>query len=407
MDSISEPNTTEIVNNESQITDTEIVKFPVPLTIFAAISAVIFSVVGVSGNLLTILALTKDAKLRKKATTSFIISLAVSDFMFCGINLPLTAVRYFYQKWVLGDQLCRVFPFFFYGNVAASLMSMVAITINRYVIIGCFKYYAKIYTPKNVYIMIAALWIFSFGMIFPPLVDIWGTLGLNESTFSCTIKKLNGKSPKKFLFLVAFLLPTVVIISCYSAIFYKIKTMRRKIESHSFRTPVSASKIRIHQQQHKKHRKEDLKLTKMMLTIFILFLVCFLPLMLVNVVDDDMKMPSIHVIASVLAWMSASINPFVYAIQNQQYQEAFRSLLCKKKNNEGANRLGGRSQDDPAPHKSEMLCPCLQRGSSSPNITPASSKESIKTLSVELKSIKNLQMMGQLQLYPTEFCDNH
>ena len=404
MELAPEPNSTVISSDDSTITD--VVKFPLPLTMFAAISAVIFSVVGVSGNLLTILALTKDVKLRKKATTSFIISLAVSDFMFCGINLPLTAVRYFYQKWVLGDQLCRVFPFFFYGNVAASLMSMVAITINRYVIIGCFKYYAKIYTPRNVYLMIAALWIFSFGMIFPPLVDKWGTLGLDESTFSCTIKKLEGKSPKKFLFLVAFLLPTVVIISCYSAIFYKIKTMRRKMESHSFRTPVSASKIRI-QNQHKKHRKEDIKLTKMMLTIFILFLVCFLPLMLVNVVDDDMKMPSIHVVASVLAWMSASINPFVYAIQNQQYQEAFRSLLCKKRSNEEANRWGGRSQDDPIPNKSEMLCPCLQRGSLTPNITPTSSKVSINTLSVELKSIKNLQMIDHLQIYPTEFCDNH
>ena len=27
--------------------------------------------------------------------------------------------------------ICRLFPFFFYGNVAASLMNMVAITVNR------------------------------------------------------------------------------------------------------------------------------------------------------------------------------------------------------------------------------------------------------------------------------------
>ena len=176
--------------------------------------------------------------------------------------------------------------------------------------------------------------------------------------------------------------------------------------SYCIYLPVSASKIRI-QNQQKKHRKEDIKLTKMMLTIFILFLVCFLPLMLVNVVDDDMKMPSIHVVASVLAWMSASINPFVYAIQNQQYQEAFRALLCKKRSNEETNRWGGRSQDDPIPNKSEMLCPCLQRGSLTPNITPTSSKMSINTLSVELKSIKNLQVIDHLQIYPTEFCDNH
>ena len=42
---------------------------------------------------------------------------------------------------------------------------MVAVTINRFVIIGCYKYYSRIYTPRNVNLMIAALWIFSFGMV--------------------------------------------------------------------------------------------------------------------------------------------------------------------------------------------------------------------------------------------------
>ena len=59
----------------------------------------------------------------------------------------------------------------------------------------------------------------------------------------------------------------------------------------------------------------------MMLTIFISFLVCFLPLMLVNVVDDDVAFPAVHIIASVLAWMSATINPFIYAFKNRQYQQ--------------------------------------------------------------------------------------
>jgi hypothetical protein len=32
----------------------------------------------------------------------------------------------------MGATLCRLYPFFFYGNVGASLMNMVAITLNRY-----------------------------------------------------------------------------------------------------------------------------------------------------------------------------------------------------------------------------------------------------------------------------------
>lgn len=37
----------------------------------------------------------------------FVISLAVSDLLFASINLPLTASRYIYEEWKLGDILCR------------------------------------------------------------------------------------------------------------------------------------------------------------------------------------------------------------------------------------------------------------------------------------------------------------
>jgi len=303
-----------------------LIEFSQSLTLCAAASAIILCLVGVTGNLLTVVALTRDKKLRLQATTSFVISLAISDLLFCAINLPLTAVRYIQQEWTLGPVLCKMFPFFFYGNVAASLMSMVAITINRYVLIAYYGYYSKIYSPRNIWLMLAAVWIFSFGMIFPPLVDLWGTLGLDEATFSCTIKKLNGRSPKKFLFLVAFLLPSISIIVCYSAIFHKVKSSRHNLQSHSHCTPCPVAKKKA---VVRAQRMEDLKLTKMMLTIFLLFLICFLPLMLVNVLDDFIRQPSVHIIASVLAWMSATINPIIYSFLNQQYQKAFRTLLCR------------------------------------------------------------------------------
>ena len=159
--------------------------------------------------------------------------------------------------------------------------------------------------------MLSAFWMFSFVMIFPPLIDVWGTLGLDEATFSCTIKKLDGKSPKKFLFLVAFILPSISIILCYSAIFYKVRSSRHNLVSHSTPCPVARRKAVIRSQ-----KMEDLKLTKMMLTIYLLFLICFLPLMLVNVLDDYIKQPSVHIIASVLAWMSATINPVIYSFPN-------------------------------------------------------------------------------------------
>lgn len=305
-----------------------------PTTIFAAVAASIFTVVGVTGNLLTVVALLRCQKLRVHATTAFVISLAVSDLLFSAINLPLTASRYVHEEWTLGPTLCRVFPFFFYGNVAASLMNMVAITVNRYVLISCHGYYTFIYSRINILLMVVVVWAFSFGMILPPLLEVWGTLGLDRATFSCTILKLNGKSPKKFLFIFGFLLPCIAIILCYSAIFYRVRQSRLNVQKHQATSSQKENCIQSSQ------RKEDIRLTKMMLTIFLSFLVCFLPLMLVNVVDDDVKFPTIHVVASVLAWMSATINPFIYAFKNRQYQQAFKKLLCVEKSQ---NRSGNRT----------------------------------------------------------------
>ncbi|XP_012282147.2 fatty acyl-CoA hydrolase precursor, medium chain [Orussus abietinus] len=183
--------------------------FPRSATVFAAVCAIVFSVVGVLGNLITVLALLRYARLRRHATTAFVISLSVSDLIFAGVNLPLTASRYLNEAWVLGETLCRIFPVFFYGNVAVSLLSMVAITVNRYVLISKSEIYARLYTPHGITAMLIAIWTLSFSLLIPPLVDAWGTLGLDAATFSCTILKKDGKSPKKFLFLLGIVVPCV------------------------------------------------------------------------------------------------------------------------------------------------------------------------------------------------------
>lgn len=89
-------------------------------------------------------------------------------------------------------------------------------------------------------------------------------------------------------------------------------------------TPVPVS------QRQRQHR-EDLRLTRLMLLIFCSFIVCFLPLMIVNVSDDSTNYPILHILSSVLAWMSAVINPIIYALMNRQYRHAYIRLLCGNK----------------------------------------------------------------------------
>lgn len=291
------------------------------ISIFATVSAIFVFVFGIIGNLLTITALLKYHKLRKHPTTAFVLSLSISDLFFCAVNMPLTAIRFHNQQWTLGDDLCKVFPVFFYGNVAVSVLSMVGLTINRYTLILHPSRYSKIYTPVSLCFQLFMIWAFSFGIMLLPLFEIWGQLGLDEETFSCTILKKNDTSPKKFIFLFGVLVPCIIISISYSCIFYTVHKQRAKLKAHS-----SNSSGRI---ESFFRSKEDCRLTLTLLTIYVCFLVCFLPLMLANVIDDDGSYANLHVFASVLAWMSAVINPLIYAIGSQNYRHAYTKLLSE------------------------------------------------------------------------------
>ncbi|XP_059223902.1 protein trapped in endoderm-1 isoform X2 [Stomoxys calcitrans] len=298
--------------------------YPHSSTMFAAVSACVLTVVGICGNLVTIIALLKSPKIRYHPTTSFVLSLCISDLLFCSFSLPLTAVRFFKEKWTFGDHLCQIFPVIFYGNVAVSLLSMVCITINRYILIACHNIYIQLYRRKWIICQLAFVWIVSFLLLLPPLLGIWGEMGLDEKTFSCTILKKNGKSIKKALFLTGFLLPCFVIITSYTCIYVKVIQQRKLIKSHrEFTGPVKDHTNAV------KKGQEDNRLTLMMMTIFICFLVCFLPLMLANVVDDERNTthPWLHIVASVMAWASSVINPIVYAASNRNYRIAYMKFL--------------------------------------------------------------------------------
>lgn len=171
--------------------------------------------------------------------------------------------------------------------------------------------------------MLIAIWVLSFSLLVPPLLGVWGTLGLDRATFSCTILKKNGKSPKKLLFVVGIIVPCIVIIISYLCIYWKVRASRKNLEAHTGGRKKGGGF----------QKREDSRVTRLMLTIFLCFLLCFMPLMLVNVIDDKVRIPILHVVASILAWASSVVNPFIYAGTNKLYREAYRQIFCPMSRN--------------------------------------------------------------------------
>jgi hypothetical protein len=77
-----------------------------------------------------------------------------------------------------------------------------------------------------------------------------------------------------------------------------------RAEEHQANVPVmkSVNKKPGKKSTSEKHqRRDDLRLTRMMLIIFCCFLLCFLPLMVVNVADDEVRVnKNYHVIGMIL-----------------------------------------------------------------------------------------------------------
>lgn len=178
------------------------------------------------------LALTRSPTLRAHATTAFIISLCASDLVFCLLCLPPTAARFLLSRWPLGPVACAVFPLLFYGNVAVSVLSMTAIAVNRYILIMWHSVYARLYSRAHILLMVLLVWLTGFSLLVPPLVGAWGCLGLEPRSFSCTILKKDGASPKKLVFVVGFALPCTVMAAAYSCIYWRVRRSRAALKAH-------------------------------------------------------------------------------------------------------------------------------------------------------------------------------
>jgi hypothetical protein len=72
--------------------------------------------------------------------------------------------------------------------------------------------------------MIALTWLGCFGSLLPTLLGQWGTFGLDKEIGSCSIlPDAHRRSPKEFLFVVAFVLPCLAIVVCYARIFFIVR----------------------------------------------------------------------------------------------------------------------------------------------------------------------------------------
>ena len=272
---------------------------------------IIMCFVGTIGNLITIIALVRDPELRKRSNTKFVVSLAISDLLFCFIIMPIWIVIVSDPNIILFETICSFSTYSGGATQATSLITLMAIAINRYVMICHKSIYQYVYTPLSVSLMITFIWLFTFGLLALPLFGLWGKIGLITSGLRCDILPISDDylDPKKFFYSLFFLLPLIIMTTCYVGIFIKVRRMKKQLLAY-----ISS------------HKEEDWQVLKMMSIIFICYIFGALPIFITNLIDPLRLQVGLHVVPRMLISVQALINPFIYAFNNKVYQKAFRKL---------------------------------------------------------------------------------
>ena len=155
---------------------------------------IIMSFLGTIGNLITIIALVRNPELRKSSNTKFVVSLAISDWLICFIIMPIWIAIVSNPDIILFETLCSFSTFFYYATQSTSLMTLMAIAINRYVIICHESIYQYVYTPLSVSLMITFIWLITFVLFALPLFGILGKIGLTTSRLMCSTSETSPDS---------------------------------------------------------------------------------------------------------------------------------------------------------------------------------------------------------------------
>lgn len=136
---------------------------------------VAFILLTVSGNVMVCLAVCRSRRLRR-AANCFVVSLAVTDFLLGLLVLPFSAtVELRSGNWSLGGALCNVYISTDILLCTSSIMTLLAISVDRYFAISAPLTYPRRVTRLRVALVLISIWVWSLALSFLPIHMGWNT----------------------------------------------------------------------------------------------------------------------------------------------------------------------------------------------------------------------------------------
>ncbi|XP_068162071.1 pyroglutamylated RF-amide peptide receptor [Antennarius striatus] len=371
---------------------------------FVILYTVIF-IMALAGNSLVIYIILKKRAIQT-ATDIFICSLAVSDLLITFFCIPFTLLQNIFSEWFGGVLFCKTVPFVQTTAIVTGILTMTCIALERYQGIVFPLKTRRQYSSKRAQKMLGLVWVTSVvvgsPMLFVQQLEVKYDFLYDRYHLCCqeSWRSLTHRQAyTTFIMVALFLLPLAAMLFLYSRIGVEL-WIRKRVGDSSVLNTMN------HREISKISRKKK-RAVKMMVTIVLLFTICWAPFhtvhMLFEYYDlerkyDGVTLNMILAIVQAIGFFNSFNNPIVYAFMNENFKKSCVSTLSnciRKPNQQGGARMASRmSVQFIKPQSREAFLESDEANSSKPSSEekgPASSSHGESSLEVIGEKIFTIQ----------------
>ncbi|KAI7790407.1 somatostatin receptor type 5 [Triplophysa rosa] len=272
-------------------------------------------IVGLIGNTLVIHIVLRYSQ-AESVTNIYILNLAIADELFM-LGLPFLAVQNALLSWPFGSLMCRLVMTVDAINQFTSIFCLTVMSIDRYLAVVHPLRSSRWRRPRVAKAVNATVWAVSFLVVLPVVVFA----DVLQDDGNCSIVWPEPAEVWKATFIiytaaVGFFGPLTVICLCYLLIVVKVRSSGRRVRVSSLR-----------------RRKSERKITRMVVIVVAVFVFCWLPFYVLNIVNLLVLLPGefrgLYYFVVVLSYANSCANPILYGFLSDNFKRGFRKALCR------------------------------------------------------------------------------
>ncbi|XP_072037492.1 histamine H2 receptor-like [Amphiura filiformis] len=302
--------------------------------IFQAIFLFVVMVITILGNVAVCYVVHRTRSITT-VTGMCITSLAIADMLRGGLILPFVIISSAaVGSWQLSDVACSLLGMGYTLFGSASVMTLAAVSIDRYYAILKPLQYTTIVTTSRAAVFLCLIWILSLLMALLPIIG-WSEYIFLPWNTVCISNWLTYKSYGYFYLTVSFFIPFSILVFCYYKIYVVARHQSRRVASlemsstQAFRPNVGGGGQKPRNKQRLVMKKEK-KAAMTLFAVMGVFILCVTPYCIVHLAYAYHKTQNLLIavgVTSMLSFVNSAANPLIYGILNRKFRRVFVEVM--------------------------------------------------------------------------------